>query len=68
MTDPAAVTYYYEGELPAHHSFAGDFAMEESFDLERQFSLSNPQHVARADALVAAGILSKTPPKKTSKE
>jgi hypothetical protein len=67
MSDPKPVTFYYAGELPAHTEFFGDDSMTESFELDREFKLSNPQHVAHATQLVNAGILSKTPPKPAKK-
>lgn len=62
MTDPKG-TFYYEGELPAHHSFGATDGVEE-FELKPKFTLTNPEHVREAELMVAQGILSKTAPRK----
>lgn len=66
MSDPKAVTFYFEGDLPAHVSFFSTDGMEETFELKRQFSVSNPQHVAICEQLAANPYhpLSKSAPKK----
>ena len=57
-----SITFYYEGELPAHVSFCGDGGGEHTYELGRKFALTDPDEIRHA-----ADRYPTEPPKTTKK-